>query len=75
MRWLRSLPFLCLLALTGCASMQLAGAPPAHLLLDCPEPEIRASTNGELARSLQRYRWALRSCNDDKAALREWQKD
>lgn len=74
MRWLRSLPFLVLLAITGCASTQI-GTPPQHLLLDCPEPEIRASTNGELARSLQRFRWALRSCNDDKAALREWQKE
>lgn len=73
MRWLRSLPFLVLLAITGCASTQVIQAP-AHLLLDCPAPTVEVKVNGDLARAINNYKWALKSCNDDKAALREFHK-
>lgn len=70
MPWLRSLPFLILLMLTGCfATMQTATAP-SHLLLECPAPVMDVGTNGKMAATLNNYRWALRACNDDKAALR-----
>jgi hypothetical protein len=68
MRWLSSL----FLLLAGCAAP--TAPPPAFLLQDCPAPAIRARTNGELAATLQDYRYALRACNDDKAALREFAK-
>lgn len=46
--------------------------PPVELLQDCPEPAILAGTNGQLAQSILNLRDALRGCNRDKAALREW---
>lgn len=72
MRWLRSLPFVCLLALTACAAQ--VKAPPPYLE-DCPHPTVDTTTNGGLVRGILAYRAALRSCNDDKAALREWYKE
>jgi hypothetical protein len=72
MRWLRSFPFVCLLALTACAA-QVRTLPP--YLEDCLHPVVDTSTNGGLARGLLAYRRALRVCNDDKAALREWHKE
>jgi hypothetical protein len=61
------------LVLCGCASV--VGPPPEYLLLDCPAPAVVAATNGDLARTLNQYRWALKACNDDKAALREFVKE
>lgn len=75
MRWLRSLPFMVLLCAAGCATMQQPITIPPHLLMVCPEPAMRVLTNGEMASTLNNYHWALRACNDDKAALREGQKD
>jgi hypothetical protein len=49
--------------------------PPASLLADCPAPAPTVSTNGELVDYILALRGALRLCNDDKAALREWAKD
>ena len=46
--------------------------PPAHLIQDCPEPTMIGDTNGALARYAIDLRAALRSCNGDKAGLREW---
>jgi hypothetical protein len=71
---MRCASLLLVLALTGCASWRqpAAATPPWALLEDCPEPIPEAATNGGLARSLRALRDALRSCNDDKAALREW---
>lgn len=46
--------------------------PPWALLEDCPEPRVTVNTNGDLVRHTRAMRDALRSCNDDKAALREW---
>lgn len=74
MHWLRSLPFMVLLCAAGCQSMAPVKLP-EHLLLPCPEPTMRRTTNGELADTLDKFKWALRACNDDKAALREWQKE
>lgn len=62
-----------LLAITGCTTIKyVREVPPGHLLLDCPAPEKRLGTNGDLARTLQGFDWALTYCNNDKAALREW---
>lgn len=76
-RWLRSWPFLVLLAMAGCASthaIKVQHIYPEQLFLDCPTPSVEARTNGELARTLMDFRSALQTCNDDKAALREWAK-
>ncbi len=65
-----------LLALAGCGvTIPQASQPPASLLEDCPHPEVRFSTNGELAEGLLAYREALILCNNDKSALREWAKE
>lgn len=75
MRWLRSIPFLTLLMLTGCFATMQTVTSPAHLLAECPAPAMDVGTNGRMAATLNNYRWALKACNDDKAALREWQKE
>lgn len=46
--------------------------PPVDLLQDCYEPPFAADTNGQLAATALALRDALRGCNRDKAALREW---
>lgn len=46
--------------------------PPAALLADCPVPALDPSTNGELADGALALLDSLAGCNDDKAALREW---
>lgn len=66
---MRRVSILLVLLLTACAQVQL---PPAELLADCREPSATVSTNGLLAKYALDLRTALRSCNDDKAALREW---
>ena len=48
--------------------------PPASLLADCPAPTATVGTNGELADYILTLRNALRLCNNDKSALREWAK-
>jgi hypothetical protein len=62
------------LLLASCAST-LPGTrttPPPELLQDCPEPTATVRTNRQLADYATRLRDALRGCNRDKAALREW---
>lgn len=48
--------------------------PPVELLQDCAEPPGAFQTNGALAGYLIELRDALRGCNADKRALREWAK-
>ena len=73
MRWLSSLVVVLLLA--GCATTPpVYEAPSSDLLMDCPAPAVRVKTNGEMADTLSKYRTALKECNDDKAALREFYK-
>lgn len=63
-------------ALTGCASTPpVSEQPTSDLLMDCPAPAVRVKTNGEMADTLSKYRTALKECNDDKAALREFYKE
>ena len=62
---------LCLLVFGGCTSVTVR-TPPAALLADCPEPAVAVTTNRELAAALLATRQALRLCNADKQALREW---
>jgi hypothetical protein len=66
---------LVLLALAGCASKlprEQKILPPVELIQDCPMPAKTVATNRQLAEYTQALYWALRGCNDDKAALREW---
>lgn len=49
--------------------------PPAVLLEDCEEPAPDVSTNAGLAQYALRLRSALRMCNNDKEALRDWAKE
>lgn len=71
----------CVLAailLAGCATRPpqvVKLYPPASLLADCAHPDIQTGTNGDLARGILSYRAALDTCNNDKAALREWAKE
>ena len=61
-------------ALAGCAT----GAhryPPDSLLQDCLRPKVDVSTNAGLAEGVLDYDEALRLCNLDKKALREWASD
>lgn len=72
---------LCLLAsLSGCVTMQTVRVPvkvhpPAALLEPCPAPSPTATTNGELLAYLEDMASALRGCNQDKQALRDWAKE
>lgn len=63
------------LLLASCASVApgpVRVLPPLELLQDCPEPLTQHDTNGRLAEGILALRDALRGCNRDKAALREW---
>lgn len=62
---------LCLLVFGGCTSVTVR-SPPEALMADCPEPAYELRTNRELAEALLATRRALRLCNADKSALREW---
>lgn len=46
--------------------------PPSELLADCPAPVGNAKTNEDVADWLLAYKGALRTCNVDKQALRDW---
>ena len=63
------------LALAGCATAPVPMAPPPDLVAPCPEPAARASTNGELAAYALELKIALRGCNRQLEALREWARD
>lgn len=62
------------LLLSACATTTVTERvyPPAHLIQNCPEPQMYGDTNGALARYAIDLRAALRSCNADKAGLRTW---
>jgi len=63
-----------LLAALVCASCVTTTpqGPPWALMEDCFVPQARLSTNGDLVPHIRALRSALRSCNDDKKALRDW---
>lgn len=64
--------------LMGCAALTpevVKQYPPTDLLADCPHPVINVTKNKGLAEGILAYRDALDKCNNDKAALREWQKE
>jgi hypothetical protein len=62
------------LLLASCAAVAPPSRvlPPLNLLQDCAEPSVTAATNAQLLDFTLRLRDALRSCNRDKEALREW---
>lgn len=63
------------LALTGCLSIPTQTTIPESLLAPCVAPEVNPGTNAGLLNGLLAYDAALRSCNDDKAAIREHLKE
>ena len=64
---------LCVALLTGCATPQIVRElPPPELLRECPAPAVDLRTNGGLALGLLSYHDALKRCNIDKKALRDW---
>lgn len=72
---MRSAPsLLATLLLASCAAVTPPQRvlPPVDLLQDCAEPPWSVETNGLLADTALKLRDALRRCNRDKAALREW---
>jgi hypothetical protein len=71
MRWNNSAGLLACLLVASCAAVSPL-APPPELLADCPIPSSPVRTNGELAEGYSARGFALRACNDDKAALRAW---
>lgn len=62
------------LTCSGCASAPVVTRilPPVDLIQDCQEPAGDVSTNGALATYIEALKDALRGCNRDKKALREW---
>jgi hypothetical protein len=62
------------LTVASCAHVTPASRvlPPVELLRDCPHPAGSAATNSSLAEWLLSYRDALRLCNIEKQALRDW---
>lgn len=66
---------LTVLLLASCASVAPGPQkvlPPLELLQDCPQPEIRKQTNGDLSWTIQALIEVLKGCNLDKKNLREW---
>lgn len=65
-----------LAVLAGCSTtptyVTVRELPSPELTADCPEPKARVATNADLAWTIIEYRKALRLCNLDKKALREW---
>lgn len=68
--------FSTLVVLAGCSTtpsiITVREVPSPELVADCPEPIPRLETNADLAWTIIEYRKALRLCNIDKKALREW---
>lgn len=67
------------LSLTGCGKAVIKervirDVPPAALLMDCPEPKLAGDTVGALVDHAIDLQEALRQCNRDKSALRNWSK-
>jgi len=66
-----------LVCLPGCALFErrvttVKMLPPVELTQDCPSPDGKPKTNGDLARYAQDLKGSLALCNNDKAALRAW---
>lgn len=75
---MRSLTLILALSLTGCSTIvtkTVRETPPTPLLAVCQEPKGPITTNRELAEAFLAMRQALRSCNNQLAALREWAKE
>jgi len=60
--------------LGACSTAPVArpAAPPSILLVPCPPPAMKPTTNGELVVAYMETRIALAKCDAEKAALREW---
>lgn len=63
------------LVLSGCATTVGKQYPPSALLEDCRTGALTFTTDKDMAESVVALAAALKLCNIDKAALREWAKD
>lgn len=68
----RAFVLLAAMLMASCASVTKPQAPPWYLLEPCVAEQPPLRTNADLLITIGVLRSALRSCNDDKAALREW---
>lgn len=69
-----TLPFL-LLSLSACGTVQYQAVNtpvPIWYASRTEHPVFSGATNGDLLRFVSEYEAALNSCNDDKAAIKEW---
>lgn len=66
-----------MVSLIGCGTTKtltvtVREVPPEYLIQDCLIPASVAKKNGELVKDIANLKGAIRTCNVDKAALREW---
>lgn len=71
---------LCLAScLSACATRTvvktLVAVPPADLMRDCPEREVRITVNRDMVTKIETLRGDLGRCNVDKRSLRAWAKE
>lgn len=59
---------------TGCSTLPPGAQQPVpdQWLLECKAQEREIRVNGDLGHRILDYKEALRLCNNDKAAIREW---
>jgi len=73
----------CLIALSACSQNRVVtkstpAFPPDKLMNDCPEadaPNTKHVTYGDLIKYTLAQKKALKDCNADKVALRQWKDD
>lgn len=71
---MRALALLIPVLLAGCVTAPVKLTPPSELLEDCRAGSLSFKTNEEVSLSAAKLAAALKLCNLDKKALREWAK-
>ena len=71
---MRPLLLLVCCAMAGCTALPVKLTPPSELLEDCRAGSLSFKTNEEVSLSAAKLAAALKLCNLDKKALREWAK-
>jgi hypothetical protein len=73
-RLLQGAALFAILALSGCATVVSTPQQPVpeQFLTECRARERVIATNGDLALAVLDHKEALRLCNSDKQAIREW---
>ena len=72
---MRALILAAVLVLSGCTATTVKLYPPQELLADCTPGILAFDTNEDVAVSAVRLAGALKLCNIDKKALRDWAKE